>query len=40
MSSSGTKQNPTGIGRRRVVRDSRKRGLKPQDLKAMGKVLR
>jgi hypothetical protein len=40
MSSSRTRQNLTRTGRRKVVQDSRKRGLNPQDSRAMGKVLR
>jgi len=39
MNSSGIRQNLMRIGRRKVVRDSRRRGLNPQDLRSMGRVL-
>jgi hypothetical protein len=35
MSNSGIIQNPMKIGRRKTIRDSRRRGLNPQDLRTM-----
>jgi hypothetical protein len=40
MNKSRTRHNLIRIGRRQVNRDSRRRGLNPQDLRIMGKVLR
>jgi len=40
MSSSRTRQNLARTGRRKVLRDSRRRDLNPQDSRAMGNVLR
>jgi hypothetical protein len=34
------KQNLTRTGRRKLIWDSRRRGLNPQDLRIMGKVLK
>jgi hypothetical protein len=39
MNSLGVRQHPTRIGRRRVVRDSRRKGLNPQDLRTMENIL-
>jgi hypothetical protein len=39
MNSLGFKQNLTRTGRRKVVWDSRRRGLNPQYLRNMGRVL-
>jgi hypothetical protein len=40
MNNSRIRQNLMRIGRRKVVQDSRRRGLNPQYLRTMGKVLR
>jgi hypothetical protein len=40
MRNSKIRQNLIRIGRRKVNWDSRRRGLNPQDLRIMGKVLR
>jgi hypothetical protein len=40
MINSRIRQNLMRTGRRKVIRDSRRRGLNPQDLRTMGKVLR
>jgi hypothetical protein len=39
MNSSRVKQNLARTGRRRVVQDLRRRGLNPQDLRTIGRVL-
>jgi hypothetical protein len=39
MNGSRVKQNLVRTGRRRVVQDSRRRGLNPQDLRTMGRFL-
>jgi hypothetical protein len=39
MNSLGARQDPTRDGRRRVVRDSRRKGLNPRDLRTMEKIL-
>jgi hypothetical protein len=39
MNNLGVRQNPTKNGRRRVVQDSRRRDLNPQDLRTMKKIL-
>jgi hypothetical protein len=39
MNNLGFKQNLMRTGRRKLVRDSRRRGLNPQDLRTMGRVL-
>jgi hypothetical protein len=40
MRNSRIRQNLMRTGRIKVARDSRKRGLNPQDLRTMGRVLR
>jgi hypothetical protein len=40
MSNSRIRQNLMRTERRKVLRDSRKMGLNPQDLRTMGRVLR
>jgi hypothetical protein len=35
----GERQDPTRIGRRRVVQDSRRKGLTPQELRTMENIL-
>jgi hypothetical protein len=39
MNSLGARQDPTRVGRRRVVRDSRIKGLTPRDLRTMENIL-
>jgi hypothetical protein len=39
MNSLGVRRDPTSTGRRRIVRDSRRKGLNPQDLRTMEKIL-
>ena len=39
MNSSGIRQDLTRTGRRGVVQDSRRRGLNPQDLRTMERIL-
>jgi hypothetical protein len=39
MNSSEVRQNLVRTGRRRVVQDSRRRGLNPQDLRTIGRIL-
>jgi hypothetical protein len=40
MRNSRIRQNPIRTGRRKLIWDSRRRGLNPQDLRTMGKFLR
>jgi hypothetical protein len=40
MNNSGIRENLTRTGRRKIILDSRGRGLNPQDLRIMGKALR
>jgi hypothetical protein len=40
MINSRIRQNLMRIGRRKVIQDSRSRGLNPQYLRTMGKVIR
>jgi hypothetical protein len=40
MRNSRTRQNLMRTGKGKVIQDSRRRGLNPQDLRTMGKFLR